>query len=168
MNDPVDGAELVGGGPQWADQHPEALQELVDPTITLAGGGGDAHRGWELPAGWVPIVNRLHQDLVDLLGDYEVVRVGNKMSSLRYAINRPEAATPEVNGAVNDLLREAGTESLATCDLCSGSATGELSIGVTRCERHQPTRERLCPGALARPPGWQPGGKPARRAPVVR
>lgn len=151
MNDPVDGAEPIGGGPPWADEHHEALQELVDPTITLAGGGGDAYRGWELPAGRVPIVNRLHQDLVDLMGDYEVVRVGNKMSGLRYAIDRPGAASPEVNRAVNDLLLAAKTESLSTCDLCGEPAEGRLSFGVTRCQAHQPP----VPGARARPPGWR-------------
>lgn len=138
----------------WADQHPEALQELVDPTITLAGGGGDAHRGWELPAGWVPIVNRLHRSLVDLIGDYEVVRVGNKMSALRYAITRPGDKGPEIHRAVDDLLQAAKAESLSTCDLCGGPATGTLSFGVTRCEVHQSTRESPVPGALARPPRW--------------
>lgn len=134
----------------WADQHPEALQELVDPTITLAGGGGDAHRGWELPAGWVPIVNRLHRSLVDLIGDYEVVRVGNKMSGLRYAIDRPGEVSSEVNQAVNNLLLAARTKSLSTCDLCGEPAEGRLSFGVTRCQAHQ----RPVPAARARPPGW--------------
>lgn len=134
---------------RWADQHPEALQKLVDPAITLAHPG----RGWELPAGWVLIVNRLHRGLVDLLGDYEVVRVGNKMSALRYAIIRPSDESTEVRRAVNDLLQEAKAESLSTCDLCGGPANGNLSFGVTRCEAHQSTRESPFPGALARPPG---------------
>lgn len=141
---------------RWADQHPEALQELADPTITLAGGTPGGHQGWELPAGWVPIVNRLHGGLIDLLGHYEVVRVGNKMAALRYAITRPGDASLEGDSAVNALLLAAKGESLSTCDLCGGPASGTLSFGVTRCEAHRSSRERPVPGALARPPGWRP------------
>lgn len=141
---------------RWADQHPEALQELADSTIKLAGGSNDAHHGWELTAGWVPIVNRLHAGPVDLLGHYEVVRVTSKMSALRYAIDRPDDVSPEINGAVDDLLQAAKAESLSTCDLCGGPADGRLSFGVTRCTAHQSTPERTIPGALARPPGWRP------------
>lgn len=141
---------------RWADQHPEARQELVDPTIVLAGASTEVPRGWELPAGWVLIVNRLHRGLVDLLGNYEVVRVGNKMSALRYAITQPGDASLEAISAANSLLHAAKTESLSTCDLCGGTAHGKPSFGVTRCEAHRPSRESPVPGALARPPGWRP------------
>lgn len=141
---------------RWADQHPEALQELVDPTIKLAAGTNYVRDGWELAAGWVPVVNRLHAGLVSLLGGYEVVRVGNKMSALRYAIDRPGDVSPEVHQAVDDLLQAAKAESLSTCDLCGRPARGRLSFGVTRCEAHQSTRENTIHGALARPPGWTP------------
>lgn len=156
---PEDGSEHRR--PLWADEHREALQELVDPTIQLVGGDNAAYRGWGLPAGWVPIVNRLHGDLVDLLGDYEVVRVGNKMSGLRYAIDRSGDASPEVHRAVDELLQVSRAESLSACDLCGGPAHGTLSFGITRCTAHKLTRERRWPGALARPPGWHPGGADA-------
>lgn len=52
---------------RWADQRPEALQDLVDPTLTLAN-GVEVRTAWALPTGWVRIVNRLHRDLVELLG----------------------------------------------------------------------------------------------------
>lgn len=41
----------------WADEHPEASHELADLSIRVR----DAD-GWSLPAGWMPIVNRLHRD----------------------------------------------------------------------------------------------------------
>lgn len=101
-------------------------------------------------------MNRLHARLADLLGDYEVVRVGNKMSALRYAIDRREGG-PGVGEAVDDLLQTVKSESLSTYDLCGGPAKGTMSFGATRCSAHQSTRERPVPGALARPPGWRPG-----------
>jgi hypothetical protein len=45
---------------RWADEHPEALQELVDPTIRVV--ASDLRPAWTLPAGWVRIVNELHND----------------------------------------------------------------------------------------------------------
>ena len=42
---------------------------------------------WGLPAGWVPVMNRLHADLVELLGHYEVTTVGNKLSYLRVSLD---------------------------------------------------------------------------------
>lgn len=39
----------------WADEQPEALQTRVDPGIQLT-----EPEAWELPTGWVSIVNDLH------------------------------------------------------------------------------------------------------------
>ncbi len=139
----------------WADQHPDALQERVSPTIRMVDGELDGR--WALPAGWVGIVNRTHAGLIDLLDYYEVVRVGNKMSFLRYAIDsrRRRDGGPDVWKPVTDLIMAAKDESLRTCDLCGGPANGTISRGTTRCDDHQPgpgTRY----GARARPPGWRP------------
>ncbi len=72
----------------WADEHPEALQVLADPTIRVAA-GLDERLGGALPTSWVPIVNRLHLAVAGLIGGYEVIRVGSKGGGLRYAIDRP-------------------------------------------------------------------------------
>lgn len=57
--------------PLFADEHPEALQEIVDPTISVLE-GPDV---WSLPAGWTRILNRIHADLLELLGGYVVTQV---------------------------------------------------------------------------------------------
>lgn len=59
----------------WADQHPLALPDPVDPAIRTVD-GRPLQYVWGLPAGWVPVMNRLHADLVELLGHYEVTTVG--------------------------------------------------------------------------------------------
>ncbi|WP_129656334.1 hypothetical protein [Rothia halotolerans] len=139
----------------WADQHPAALQELVDPSIRLTG----LQYVWGLPAGWVPIMNRLHRDLVapELLGDYAVTSAGNKMSFLRVALDRYQRddGNPDVWTAVNDRLRAAKEESLRTCDLCGGPAEGTVSFGITRCPAHAQEHVPGPGGATARPPGWR-------------
>lgn len=138
---------------RWADQHPDALQDIVDPSIRIV--DDDVGERWALPAGWVNVVNHLHADLIELLGEYEIVRVGNKMAALRYAIDRYRRHDdgPEVWDAVTSCIDEAVAESLGTCDLCGGHAVGRLSFGVTRCAEHPSGRERFT-GARARPPGW--------------
>lgn len=71
----------------FADQHPEALQTLADPTVKVAE-GLDERLGWQVPVGWIGVVNSLRVDIIELLGDYEVIRAGNKMSYPGYAIDR--------------------------------------------------------------------------------
>ncbi|MGO1971586.1 MAG: hypothetical protein ACTH2Q_01380 [Propionibacteriaceae bacterium] len=135
---------------RWADECPDALQVLVDPSIRLA--DDNVASRWALPAGWVRIVNGLHINLVGLVGEYEIVRVTNKMSALRYAIDwlQPDNGGPDVWQAVNDYIGRAKDESLSVCEFCGGPAEGTISFGSTRCEDHS-----SIPGAIARPPGWR-------------
>lgn len=145
------GSARVQVRPLWADEHPLALQTLVDPTIRVS---DEDLKQWSLPAGWVEVVNRLHVGLQAVLGEYWVVGVSNKMSSLRYSIDRyGREAGPGVYDAVAELLAKAKAESLATCSLCGAPANGSVSPGTTRCEEHPTTGESRGRGALARPPG---------------
>lgn len=147
---------------RWADQHPEACQEPADPGILLHKDGPQDH--WSLSAGWVPLMNRLHRDLAGLLGEYRVLRAGNKMSFLRVSLDRYHRHDdgPDVWREVNDLLQAIKEESLRTCELCGGPAGGSISPGSTRCPPHESTRKKPVLGALARPPGWVPRRDPLR------
>ncbi|WP_454293544.1 hypothetical protein [Salana multivorans] len=139
----------------WADQHPLALQDPVDPAIRTVD-GRPLQYSWGLPAGWVPVMNRLHTDLADLLDYYEVTTVGNKLSYLRVSLDMHcwRDKDPDVRRAARDLLLAAREESLRTCDLCGCPAEGTVSAGVTRCEGH-PVEPWGLSGATARPPGWR-------------
>ena len=137
----------------WADQNPLALQTIVDASITVI--DDDFDERWALPAGWVEIVNRLHVGLSGLLQEYSIVRVTNKMSYLRYAIDRHRNDHgPDVIEQVWELLAVAKAESLRTCALCGGPALGTISRGTTRCEAHPADRALTYPAARARPPGY--------------
>lgn len=138
---------------RWADEHPDARQDLVDPTVKVL--GDDYAERWALAAGWVGIVNALHAELLELLGNYEVERVTNKMSALRYAVDSL-GVDRDVWREVNIRIAEAKRASLATCDLCGGPALGTISVGVTRCVDHPATGPNRIMGATARPPGWSP------------
>lgn len=140
---------------KWADQRQDACQEIADPTIQLATSEPLGHV-WALPAGWMPLVNRLHRDLQDLLGDYEVTLVGQKAGGLRFytsPIARGEAA--ERTGAARE-------ESWRTCEICGGPA--ERSKFTTRCPAHERPQGAAARIAIARPPGWVPiRGRSRRR-----
>ena len=111
----------------WADEHTDALQALANQTIRVAA-GLDERLGWALPAGWVHIVNRLHLAVVELIGDYEIIRAGSKGGDLRYAIDCPAQiddsdASWHTSGG---LVVEATHESWTVCDLCGEPVPGHL------------------------------------------
>lgn len=135
---------LYGRAILWADEHPEALSTLADPSIRLT--GDDA---WSLPAGWVPLVNELHATLVAVMGDYQLEQASQKSGGLRYL------TVPVARGEAADLITAARGVSYRTCELCGkpgGRAAGQFS---TRCDRHPSARPDRVPGAVARPPGWR-------------
>lgn len=135
---------------RWADLRPEALRDLVDPTIAFAD-GVDARTAWALPAGWVRIVNRLHRDLLELLGEYRLVDVTQKSGRLRYLIDDyGYDGEPGLSEAVRDRLHAAQDESMTTCEVCSEPA--EHSILCTRCTQHPIARPNRVTAVLARPP----------------
>lgn len=143
-------------GRRWADQHPEALKAPVDPTIRLI--DGDVRHRWALPAGWVSIVNRLHRDLFDLIGSYELARVTQKAGVLRYAVD-PDGLSGldrDTWDELNRLIACARQESLITCEVCGEPSDGVRRVVSTRCERHPIDRPNRVRGATARPPGWSP------------
>lgn len=131
----------------YADEHPEAAQDLVDPSIRLVERGRSG-RSWTLPAGWVRIVNDLHADLSCLLGDYEVSYVGQKAGGLRFC------TSPIVRGEAAERIGVARAESMTVCTVCGGTARLETPPrSATRCQRHPHTRPDRIVGATARPPG---------------
>lgn len=129
----------------FADEHPEALQNLVDASITLS-----AHRTlgevWALPAGWARIVNALHRDLLELLGEYVVTRADQKAGRLCFY------TVPVAQGAVTERIERAVELSQRTCEVC-GDPASTPSVFSTRCDRHPSVTGKRVLGALARPPG---------------
>lgn len=138
----------------YADEHPEAAQDLIDPSIRRSGKDG-FERSWSLPAGWVRIVNDLHADLRRLLGDYEVAYVGQNTGGLRFR------TSPIAKGEAVKRIGAARADSMMVCAVCGGTARIETPPrSATRCLRHPPSRPDRIIGAIARPPGWNPKGDP--------
>ena len=132
----------------FADEHPEAAQDLVDPSIRLSE-RALSERLWNLPAGWVRIVNDLHVDLQSLLGDYEVAYVGQKAGGLLFR------TSPIVWGEAAKLIGVARADSMTVCTVCGGTAKIETPPrSTTRCPRHPHSHPDKIVGAIARPPGW--------------
>jgi hypothetical protein len=64
-----------------------------------------------------------------LLGDYGLVRAGMKLTQLRYVIDYPGDADPDVPAAANDRIASAKAESLTTCDV----RHPRRQLGLLRC-----------------------------------
>ena len=127
----------------WADEYPDAYQLPLDPTISVVDREGDRFGVLEVPAGWVPTVNRLHADLTDALGDYRVISAGDKAGALRYLVDRR-------SDAVDALITNAREATTQICSICGDVAT---PANPPRCDRHP---RRSTPHVIARPPGWSP------------
>lgn len=144
----------LSGRHWWADQRPDACHEVADPTIRLSTAEPLSHV-WSLPAGWAPLVNRLHRDLQELLGDYEVTLVGQKAGGLRFY------TTPIARGKATERIEAAREESWRICEVCGGP--GERSKFSTRCPAHDRSQGITAHIAVARPPGWVPPRGRSRR-----
>lgn len=129
----------------FADGYSEADQTLLDPTIPVGDRDGDRVGAVEIPAGWVPTVNRLHRDLVAAIGDYVVVGAGQKGIGLRYQISMPER-----DPAAQALIADACETTTRICTICGSPAE---PANPPRCDRHP---RRSTPVVIARPLGWSP------------
>lgn len=136
-----------------AAEHPYAVQTLADPAIRLTSGAE-----WELPAGWVLLVNALHRDLAVLAGGYAVALIGQKAGGLRLIIAGERRLDPAMRARI-DAAREA---SLEICDLCGAPADRPSwrTRLITRCPAHPAVGPGKIVGAAAAPPS-NPEGAPS-------
>lgn len=107
----------------YADEHPEAAQDLVDPSIRLSERDGSEH-SWTLPAGWVRIVNDLHADLSRPLGEYEVTYAGQKDGGLRFR------TSPVARGEAAERIDAARAASMTVCEVCGGNSQDRDATAV--------------------------------------
>jgi hypothetical protein len=86
--------------------------------------------------GWIPIIDRLAKDLIEMGWDRDLHQCKEKFGTLRFYIGK---GTKEMD----ERVRQAESESAITCELCGqpGGAKGEGWI-VTLCDACNVERER--------------------------
>ena len=130
----------------WADQHPEACQTLLDPTIVPVDAEPRDTRFGEsaiaVPAGWVPVANQLHRDITNLVGPYEVIQAGQKHCGLRWL------TTVDTCDDVRELIAQAHRRTEDLCGVC-GAPRDPDQRNPPRCREHP---LGVVPFAVARPP----------------
>jgi hypothetical protein len=108
-------------------------RDLADPMTTYIG-----HAGW-VRAGWIPLLDRLAEDLIALGWDRSLDQVKEKFGGLRFYIG---TASPPLSRDVRDRIHRritwAEAESLRTCEQCGapGRPTqpgGEGGVVETLC-----------------------------------
>ena len=96
------------------------------------------HQRRHVGKGWQPLVDRLHADLTELLGDYQLNQVKQKDGGLRYYISVPDGTAPRARDEADRLRDEAEDRSLETCEEC-GAPGGPAWINSwtwTLCDAH--------------------------------
>jgi hypothetical protein len=110
-------------------------RDRADPTTTYTG-----YAGW-VRAGWIPILDRLAEDLIALGWDRTLDQVNKKFGGLRFFIG---TGSPPLGRDVRDRIARrtawAEAESLRTCEECGapGRSTqpgGEGGVVETACPR---------------------------------
>ncbi|OBA38982.1 hypothetical protein [Gordonia sp. 852002-51296_SCH5728562-b] len=128
----------------WADEHPDACQVLLDPTIHVLtseeGADGKRFGTLAVPAGWVPAANELHRGITQLVGDYALIQAGQKGYGLRWLTTVDHV--PGVRA-----LKDSAYE--ITAGLCTVCGRTGVVPNPPRCKHHP---RRTTPHAMARPP----------------
>ncbi|MFT4086180.1 MAG: hypothetical protein QM658_03345 [Gordonia sp. (in: high G+C Gram-positive bacteria)] len=135
---------------RWADQYPDACQELLDPSIRVANPSFFNQR--ETPCGWVPLINSLHAEITEKIGAHAVQCASQKFGRLRYSAVFDVSLSYEQAALYKLLLEEAHEKSYGLCEVCGGRVQ-QRSITLTRCSLHP---FGTTPHVHARPPGWRP------------
>ena len=113
MNDPRVSRQFVEGTPAASRFFPkESLQEITDLNAESLYSGFDGTVG----PGWVPILDRLAEDLVALGWDRDLHQVKEKFGTLRFYIG---TGTPEMDARIS----AAEDETERTCEECGGPGT---------------------------------------------
>lgn len=97
---------------------------------------------FEVPLGWIPLVNELHEKLVVLDPDYKVCQAKEKFGGLRfYVALSPKAEMPKTDV----LIEEYEKRSMVTCQRCSkpGETRNKRGWLSTLCDECAGTSEGL-------------------------
>lgn len=70
------------------------------------------------PDGWNDIVQKLHEDIVEIDQDYKVVQTKEKFGGLRFYIHISEDVSDADGKRIWSLIREAEEASYQTCENC--------------------------------------------------
>lgn len=94
--------------------------------------------GWDLPPGWVGIVDDLIADLLELGWDGKIGQVKEKFGGLRFYIDSI-MEDPDLHEAIYDRISKAEIESQKTCQDCGepGKAVEVKFWWTTLCPKCQ-------------------------------
>ncbi|WP_199546340.1 hypothetical protein [Streptomyces sp. N35] len=91
---------------------------------------------WEIGPGWSLLLQRLHEQLSAMAGDYSVLYLKEKFGGLRLAL---DPVPREYAARVHELVAEAERNASATCEFC-----GEPGRIRTRGDRAGAWRKAVC------------------------
>lgn len=86
--------------------------------------------------GWIPLINKLAEDLADLDPNYRIDQIKEKFGGLRFYFT-PSTDDEETVQLMNEMVSQAEAKASKTCEKCG--AQGELrqtSWMKTLCDKH--------------------------------
>lgn len=94
--------------------------------------------GADVGRGWHPLVTKLHDDLIALVGEYTLVQVKEKFGGLRFYVSGIDYPSPAY-----DLIAAAERESYTICELCGAPPRPQTGGGwiQTLCAPCRDTQE---------------------------
>jgi hypothetical protein len=88
--------------------------------------------------GWQPIVRELHQKVLHIDPDLEVLQIKEKFGGLRYYYNSKYPYQSDESNTINDLVAEAEQKCDVTCEECGEPGENKSILGWYRtlCPSH--------------------------------
>lgn len=92
--------------------------------------------------GWQPIILTCHENLVNLLGDYELLQIKEKFGGLRYYMSAPAGCDIRKVDAIRTIIDAAEEEAWTSCEVCGKDAETKSYRGwlKTFCPEHEEAR----------------------------
>lgn len=117
------------------------MTEAIEPDLPWVQGGARIG-GLECDEGWWPIIAKLHEDLVVIDPDYQVVQVKEKFGGLRYYTF--STAPLDIDSPFQARISEAEQEAARTCEVCGepGQTRNVTKYYIrTVCDQHAEPRK---------------------------
>jgi hypothetical protein len=94
--------------------------------------------------GWQPLIEQVHTDLTELLGEYDLWQIKEHFGGLRYYMAPVAGCNPSKVDQIRNIITKAEDKSFETCEVCGVIGEPRALAGwiKTLCDEHHWRRQQ--------------------------